>query len=289
MRVATNGLELEYETFGDPAHDPMVLVMGFAQQLIDWDPRFCQRLAMRGFYVVRFDNRDVGLSSKLESAPRPKVGAILAGDLSTVAYSIDDMADDTAGLITALGFRTAHVVGVSMGGMIAQSLSIRYLNLVKSLASIMSTTGDPRVGQASPEIIPIVMKAPPADRQANIEQAVLVWRTLASPGFPFDEAGIRARSALAYDRCYYPLGNARQAAAILSQRDRTEPLRAMRAPAVVIHGKADRLIHYSGGEATARAIADAKLVLVEGMGHDLAEGVWPLLIDEITQNAERAT
>ena len=183
MRAATHGLELEYETFGNAKDPPVVLVMGFTQQLIAWDVEFCTQLAGRGFLVVRFDNRDVGLSTKLSSAPRPNLRAIVGGDRSTVAYGIDDMADDTAGLIDALGFGAAHVVGVSMGGMIVQSLAVRHRARVRSLVSIMSTTGDPSVGHATPETMALVSMRAPSEREENIEHGVRVWHAVRSPGF----------------------------------------------------------------------------------------------------------
>lgn len=288
MKARTNGLELEYEAFGDESAPPLVLVMGFSEQLTAWDERFCGQLASRGFRVVRFDNRDVGLSTRLDAAPLPNIAAILGGDKSSIAYSIEDMADDTVGLIDALGLASAHVAGLSMGGMIAQSLAIRHPARVRSLASIMSTTGDRAVGQASSEALALVGRRGPVERSAAIEHGLLVWRTLRSPKYFFDEAEVRARVARAYDRSFYPDGSARQAAAIVSQRDRTAGLGGVKVPAVVIHGADDPLINISGGEATARAIPGARLVVVPGMGHDLPEGVWPIVIDALTENAKRA-
>jgi pimeloyl-ACP methyl ester carboxylesterase len=289
MRVHAHGLEIECDAFGDAKDPPMLLVMGFAQQMTTWDERFCGLLAARGLYVVRFDNRDIGLSTKIESAPRPNFPAIVGGDLSTLAYSIEDMADDTAGLLDALGFASAHVVGMSMGGMIAQALAVHHPGRVTSLGSIMSTTGDPRVGHPSPEVIALVMKRPPPGRDENIELGVRVWNAIRSPGYPFNEAQVRERVARAYDRGFYPPGLARQAAAIMAQRDRTARLHDVRVPTVVIHGAEDPLINRSGGEATARAIPGAKLVIVPGMGHDLPEGVWGVVIDALVDNAVSTT
>ncbi len=288
MRARANGLELEYVTFGTPTDPPVVLVMGFSQQLTAWAPGFCAHLAARGFHVVAFDNRDVGLSTKIESAVRPRMSAIMNGDRSTVAYGIDDMANDTAGLIDALSCGPAHVVGVSMGGMITQSLAIRHADRVRSIVSIMSTTGDRSVGHATPEALALVSKRAPTERDAYIEHGVRGWHILRSPGFSYDEAQGRERVASAYDRSFAPDGVARQAAAILSQRDRTAALGEVKVPATVIHGADDPLIHRSGGEATARAIPGANLIVVPGMGHDLPEGVWPIVIDAIVENAKRA-
>jgi len=297
MRAATHGdagvetgrVELEYETFGNEGDPAVLLVMGFSQQLTAWDVGFCTHLAGRGFRVIRFDNRDVGLSTKIEKAPRPNIPAIFGGDRSTVAYGIPDMADDAAGLLDALGIEAAHVVGVSMGGMISQTLAIRHPARVKSLVSIMSTTGDPRVGHATPAALQVLMTRPPSKRAEYIENGVAVWHILRSPGFAYDEARGRERIALAYDRCFYPEGPARQLAAILSQPDRTEALGKVKVPTTVIHGAEDPLVNRSGGEATARAIPGARLLIVPGMGHDLPEGVWTTVIDAIVETAKRAS
>jgi pimeloyl-ACP methyl ester carboxylesterase len=287
MRADTNGVELEFETFGNDGDPTIVLVMGFTEQLIAWDAEFCRRLAARGFRVVRFDNRDAGLSTQIE-APLPNIMAILGGDRSTVAYGLETMADDTAGLVEWLGVESAHVVGLSMGGMIAQTLAIRHPRLVKSLVSIMSTPGDPTVGQPKPEVIGLVMKRGPAQRDEAIEHGVRVWHTLRSPGFTYDEGQGRLRIAAKFDRAFRPEGSARQAGAIASQSDRTEGLRQLKIPATVIHGAEDGLIDKSGGEATAAAIPGAKLIVVPGMGHDLPAAVWPLVIDAIVETASRA-
>jgi pimeloyl-ACP methyl ester carboxylesterase len=287
VRVKANRLELEYESFGESSAPLMVLVSGFSQQLLAFDEVFCSQLAARGFRVVRFDNRDTGLSTKLEGAPPPKVFAILSGDESSVAYSIEDMADDTAGLITALG-GPAHVVGISMGAMIAQSLAIRHPSVVSSLASVMSSTGDRAVGQATSEALSLVGRRSPTERSEAIDHGVAVWRVLRSPGYATDEARAHRRIAQSYDRSFYPAGAARQLGAIVSQRDRTRALAEVKCPTVVIHGSQDPLIDASGGEATARAIPGSRLLIVPGMGHDLPEAVWPVVQDAIEQNARRA-
>jgi pimeloyl-ACP methyl ester carboxylesterase len=287
MRAPANGLELEYDTFGSCGSPPLVLVAGFSQQLTAWDARLCEQFAAKGFFVVRFDNRDTGLSSKLDGAPRPKIPAILSGDRSSIAYGIEDMADDIAGLLDALGLARATVLGVSMGGMITQSLAIRHPSRVSGLVSVMSTTGDRSVGQASPDTIALVMQRAPTERAANVEHGVRVWQKLRSPGFAHDEVQMRERIGRAFDRAFYPEGVARQAGAIVGQQDRTRALGSLRVPAIVVHGADDTLIHASGGEATARAIPGAKLVVVPGMGHDLPEGAWPVLIDAVVGVAAR--
>jgi pimeloyl-ACP methyl ester carboxylesterase len=289
MRAATNGLELEYETFGNEGDPAVLLVMGFSQQLIAWDVGFCTQLAARGFRVIRFDNRDAGLSTKIAAAPRPNILAILGGDRATVPYGLEDMADDASGLIAALGLEAAHVVGVSMGGMIGQTLALRHPAQVRSLVSIMSTTGDPTVGHPTAEAFGALTRRPPAEREKYIDHGVGVWRVLRSPGFVYDDAAGRDRVARAFDRSFAPEGAARQLAAILSQKDRSAALRELKLPVTVIHGADDPLIDKSGGEATARAIPGAKLLLIPGMGHDLPEGVWTTVIDAIVETARRAS
>jgi pimeloyl-ACP methyl ester carboxylesterase len=291
MRVGTNGIEIEYKTFGEP-HDqrgsPLVLVTGFSQQLIRWDERFCALLAARGFFVVVFDNRDAGLSTKMDGASWPNLPAIFSGDTSTLAYTIDEMADDTAGLIHSVAGGSAHVVGLSMGGMIVQSLAIRHASRVRSLTSIMSTTGNREVGRASPEAMSALMMPASKDREKNIENSVAAWRVIRSPGYPFDEDAVRAFVTRAYDRRYCPEGSLRQAAAILAQRDRTDDLRRVTVPTLVIHGADDPLIHVSGGQATADAVPGAQLLVIPGMGHDMPEPLWGLIVDAIADNARRA-
>jgi pimeloyl-ACP methyl ester carboxylesterase len=289
MRAATNGIELEYETFGNERDPAVLLIMGFSQQLITWDVGFCTRLAARGFYVIRFDNRDVGLSTKVADGQRPNIPAIFGGDRSSVVYGIADMADDAAGLIAALGLEAAHVVGASMGGMIGQTLTLRHPERVRSLVSIMSTTGDPTIGHATPEAYKVLMSRPPTGRGEYIESATKIWRVLRSPGFPHDEAQGRARIAAGFDRSFYAEGASRQLAAIMTQPNRTPQLGGIKVPVTVIHGAEDPLIDRSGGEATARAIPGARLLVMPGMGHDLPEGVWNVVIDAIVETARRVS
>jgi pimeloyl-ACP methyl ester carboxylesterase len=287
-RAKANEIEIEHEEFGSPGDPALVLVMGFSLQMIDWDTTFCESLASRGFFVVRFDNRDVGLSTKIEGGPATDIPAILAGDTSSVAYSLDDMADDTAGLLDALDMRAAHLVGMSMGGMIAQLVTLRHPARVRSLCSIMSTTGNRSVGQPSPELVPLLLTPPPKEREANVEHGLAVWRLLCSPARTFDEARMRRRLEQSYDRAYYPPGAKRQIGAMLSARDRTSELAKVRAPTLVLHGEHDKLIAPSGGEATARAIAGAELRIFPNMGHELPPDLWPEIIDAIVRNAARS-
>ncbi|SDY81400.1 Pimeloyl-ACP methyl ester carboxylesterase [Amycolatopsis xylanica] len=284
-RLRSNGLELEYDTFGSPADPPLVLVMGLGAQMITWDADFCGLLAAEGFHVVRFDNRDIGLSEYLDDLPLPDLQAIAAGDRSTVPYVLADMAADVAGLFDALGFAKAHVVGASMGGMIVQQLAIDHPDRLLSLCSIMSTTGDPTVGQADPAALQALLRPPAAGREASIAQSSDTLRILSSPGFPSTEEFFVAKATRAYDRAYHPAGGARQTAAVIASPDRTAALAGVRVPTLVIHGEADPLVGVSGGKATAAAIPDAELLIVAGMGHDLPRGAWQTLVQAIARNA----
>jgi pimeloyl-ACP methyl ester carboxylesterase len=289
MAIAhANGIELDYDTFGDAAKPPLLLIMGFSAQKVAWDDDFCQALADRGFFVVRFDNRDVGLSTRIESGPLPDLGAAFTGDTSSASYVLDDMAADAAGLLEALDLPAAHVVGVSMGGMIAQAMAIHHPDRVLSLCSIMSTTGNREVGQAKPEAMSALLRPPPQSRDEALSRSVEVSAVIGSPGFERDEARIRARAGRAWDRSHDPLGVARQLVAILASPERTGALAGVAAPTLVIHGADDPLIDPSGGRATAAAVPGAELVIIPGMGHDLPPGVWPQVIDAIVANAARA-
>jgi pimeloyl-ACP methyl ester carboxylesterase len=256
--------------------------------MIGWPDDFCAALAGRGFRLIRFDNRDIGLSGGFDALGRPDFAAILGGDPATVPYLLSDLADDTAALLKELGVDRAHVVGASMGGMVAQQLTIDHPDLVASLCSIMSTTGDRAVGHASPEAIALLSRPPAADREAAIAAALASARVLGSPGYPAAEDDIRQRAGAVYDRSFRPAGFARQYAAILGSGDRTAGLGAVTVPALVIHGEDDPLIEVSGGRATAAAIPGAELLVVPGMGHDLPRVLWPELIDAIEANVRRA-
>jgi pimeloyl-ACP methyl ester carboxylesterase len=283
----STGIELEYDVFGEAEAPTMVLVNGFSMQLVAWDPRFCESLASRGFRVVRFDNRDVGKSTKLAHAGFPDFARVRSGDRSAAPYAIEDMADDLGAFVVALGVPAAHLVGVSMGGFIVQETAIRHPGRVLSLASIMSSTGDRGVGKARPEAMAVLLAPPPPDREGAVEHALTTWRVIGSL-VEGDDDRIRRRAGESWDRDHEPAGVARQAAAIFTQRDRTTDLGKLRVPAVVIHGASDPLIDVSGGEATARAIPTGRLVVVPGMAHDLPPGAWPTVIDAIVDNARRA-
>lgn len=286
--VRANGIDLEYDEFGSPDDPGFLLVMGFSVQMTGWDERFCARLAEHGFRVVRFDNRDVGLSSRIAGGPLPDVMKALAGDHSSASYTIADMADDAAALLDALGMAPAHVLGVSMGGMIVQSLAIRHPDRVRSLCSVMSTTGDPSVGAPRAEAIAALLSPPATDRDEAAARAVASSKVLGSPAHPTDEATVRARAMAAFDRSHDPTGVARQLVAILASADRTADLGAVTAPTLVIHGADDPLIDVSGGEATAKAVPGSELLVVPGMGHDLPEALWDTIIDAAAANAAKA-
>jgi pimeloyl-ACP methyl ester carboxylesterase len=287
-RIAQVGdLEIAYDTFGDPADPALLLVMGLGMQLIHWEPELCELLAERGFQVIRFDNRDVGHSTKVEG-PVPKAWQALLATGGAASYTLDDMADDAAGVLDAVGAEKAHLAGASLGGMIAQTLAARHPERVLSLASIMSTTGNRWAGMPRLKALGLLMRRPPRERDRYVEYFARTFDVIGSPGFPRDEARIRARAAEAYDRCYYPVGVARQLAAIGASGNRTPALRRLDVPTVVIHGTDDPLIPIRGGRATARAIPGAELVEIPGMGHDLPPGVWPRVVDAIARNAERA-
>jgi pimeloyl-ACP methyl ester carboxylesterase len=281
-----NGIELEYVTEGDPSDQPLLLVMGLGAQLITWPQGFVDGLRERGFFVIRYDNRDCGLSTKFEGLP--EITALFAGDTSSAPYRVEDMADDAAALLSELGVERAHVVGASMGGMITQALAIHHADRFLSACSIMATTGDRSVGAPTGEAMTALLRPVATTREEAIEASLAGSRVIGSPKYPSDEALLRARAGAAYDRCYCPEGTARQLAAVLASPDRTEGLRGVHMPFLVIHGEDDPLVTVSGGEATAAAVPDAKLLTIPGMGHDLPEALWGDIIDAIVANTELA-
>lgn len=282
-----NGMELAYEQFGDPSDPPMLLIMGLASQMLFWPDEFCQRLASAGFHVTRFDNRDVGRSTHFTEYGIPDFAAFLNGQPLDPPYLVEDMADDAAALLDALGLAPSHVVGASMGGMIAQALAIHHPDHVRSLTSIMSTpsTDD---GPPQPEMLGLLLAPRPSTKEQYIEQHLKVFRAIGSPVFPFDDAFHRQLASDAYDRDAETTGAARQLAAILSSPDRKPGLRQLQIPALVIHGTSDPLVQPAGGEATAEAIPGAELVMEEGMGHDLPEELWDAVAGRIAALARRA-
>jgi pimeloyl-ACP methyl ester carboxylesterase len=281
-------LDICYETFGSPDDPALLLVMGLGTQMVAWPVGFCEQLVERGFFVIRYDNRDSGRSTHLRHLPRPTRKQLILRDKSAAQYSLADMAADGIGLLDALGIARAHVAGASMGGMIAQTMAARHPDRVLSLASIMSYTGHLWRGTPGLRIYPVLLRRPAPNREVAIEAAVSVFRLVGSPGFPFDEAATRATAGLSYDRGYNPAGTARQLMAIVAAGDRTAELRGITAPTVVIHGTKDRMVRPAGGRETAAAIPGARLVMIEGMGHDLPSAAWDRIVDAIAANAERA-
>lgn len=287
-RVRANGLELEYDTFGDPADPPLLLVMGLGAQLIDWPLEFVRQIAAHGFHVIRFDNRDAGLSTWLDDLGLPDIGALLTGT-GTAPYSLADMGDDAVGLLDALGIGRAHVVGASMGGMVVQRMVLDHPERVLSMTSIMSTTGARDVGEPNEAATAMLLRPQAPDRDSAIEAMVAGFRLTSSTGFEVTDEELRDRAVSAYDRAYHPAGGARQLAAIISTPDRTAALAGVTVPTSVIHGDIDPLVNVSGGRATAAAIPGAELLVIPGMGHDLPTGAWPQLIDIVVRTAKRAS
>jgi len=291
-QARANGIDLEYDSFGDPGGEPLLLIMGLGTQMIAWREEFCGLLADRGHFVVRFDNRDVGLSSKFgehgPANPLAIMQAVEAGEAVETAYSVDDMADDAAGLLETLGLDSAHVCGASMGGMIAQVLATRHPQRVRSLTSIMSSTGAPDLPGPEPEIAALLVQPPASEREAAIAATLNTRRMIAGKGFEFDELSAREQTELAYDRCYYPEGTTRQLAAILAAPSRLEGLQSLDVPTLVIHGSDDRLVPVECGRDTAERIPDAELLIIEGMGHDMPEPIWGQIVDGVARNAQKA-
>ncbi|MBW2279547.1 MAG: alpha/beta hydrolase [Deltaproteobacteria bacterium] len=291
-RIQTNQIELEYEQFGPASGDPLLLIMGLGAQMIHWDEEFIGLFVDRGYHVTRFDNRDVGLSTKLEAAGPVNVLQVMqqarSGEKPDVPYTLDDMADDTAGLLDGLEIDAAHVVGASMGGMVAQTLAIRHPARVRSMVSIMSSTGNPDLPPAKPEAMAMLMRPPADSREAAIENTLVARRLLAGTVHAFDEERARANAERAYDRCFYPVGQGRQTAAIMAHGSRTDALSKLDVPTLVIHGDADPLVPIEGGQDTARCVPGADLMIVEGMGHDLPPAAWTRIVDAIHVHTEKA-
>jgi len=283
-----NGVEIAYQEIGGERGEPLLLVMGLGTQMLAWDEEFCAMLAERGFRVVRFDNRDIGHSTMLSAAGVPRRGDLFLGRRAGAAYLLSDMAADAAGLMDHLEIESAHVVGVSMGGMIGQTLAIEHPERVRSLVSMMSTTGSRRVGTPTLKALALLFTQSPRSREGYVEQVVKTFKTIGSPGFPMDEDRLRQVAGEMYDRSHRPAGVLRQIHAISASGNRTEALSRLQLPVTVLHGTRDPLIRPSGGRATARAIPGARLRLIEGMGHDLPRELWPTFAEEIAATAARA-
>jgi pimeloyl-ACP methyl ester carboxylesterase len=277
-----NGLELEYDSFGDAADPPLLLVMGLSYQMIEWEDAFCTLIAGRGYWVTRFDNRDIGLSTKLDHLGQANLLGVMTGTADP-PYTLDDMAADAVALLDVLGIGAAHVVGVSMGGMIAQLIAINFPDRVLSLTSIMSTVGGPNVVQAEPVVSAALLAPPGQTRDERVEHSLANRRLIHARGMPFDEARARAKAECAVDRCFYPDGGMRQFAAILAAPDRTAALQRLRIPTLVIHGDQDPLVPPENGRQTASALPNPRLIMIPGMGHSLPEQVWPQVVDALVE------
>ncbi len=283
-----NGIELCYQTFGDPDGAPLLLVMGLGGPMTWWDPALCRMLAERGFFVIRYDNRDTGRSTRLRGrVTRSALLRAFAGRGGRPPYTVSDLAGDAVGLLDHLGLESAHVAGVSMGGMIAQTLAVEHPRRVRSLTSIMSTTGKRSVGWQHPRLLPVLLASRGAGREGYVATATKTWQLIGSPAYPPEVEAIRTRAGDTFDRGVSASGVMRQMLAILHQPDRGPRLHALRLPALVIHGTADPMVHVSGGRATAAAIPGADLLLVDGMGHDLPPALFETFADAILRTAER--
>jgi pimeloyl-ACP methyl ester carboxylesterase len=288
-----NGIDLCYEIFGDAGAEPMLLIMGLGAQMIHWDDDFCWQLAARGFRVIRFDNRDIGKSSKMTGGKRLTAVELLKLRFLKIPvaapYKLSDMAEDVIGLMDVLGIKSAHLVGASMGGMIAQELAISFPQRVRSLTSIMSTTGNPKVPPPTREAAAILMAPPPANKEEYYARFAQTWKILRVGSFPLDESLDRARAERTYQRGLSPAGVGRQFRAILASGNRKQRLASVKAPTLVIHGTVDPLVRPEGGKDTAASIPGAKLLMIEGMGHALPIPMWPEIIDAIDKHAHGAT
>jgi pimeloyl-ACP methyl ester carboxylesterase len=289
VRASSNGIELEYETFGDPDDPSVLLVAGLGAQLVWWNPEFCLGLVDRGFHVIRFDNRDVGRSTWIDSDidAAAAIVDLLGGVEVTAPYTLLDMAADTWGLCDALGLEQVHLFGLSMGGMIVQQMAIDRPERVASLTSVMSTTGDPDVGQPEPEALAALIEPSPTDREGYIAHALETGKVLAGPEH-VDEDWIIERNGLSFDRGYNPKASADQLLALLVSPPRSEGLRGLDVPALVIHGALDPLVTISGGERTAECLRDSEFLPIDEMGHDLPRYYWATVIHHVVSLAARA-
>ena len=290
-KVKANNIEIEYETFGKASDKPLLLISGLGAQMIYWDEGFIQHLVDRGFYVIRFDNRDVGLSSKIEEAGEADFVqaymAIQSGQPFEPPYTLEVMADDAIGLLDALDIKKAHICGISMGGMIVQVITLRHPSRVLSLISIASSTGNPDLPRGDPEVRQVMVAPAPPDRDGYIEYYVKLGRLLYGTGFPYNEAKSRELAGRAYDRCFYPPGIGRQSLAIMVSGNRKSKLSSITVPSLIIHGADDPVIRAEGGKDTHEAIPESKLLIIDGMGHSLPFETWVQISDAIAKNVTK--
>ncbi len=285
--MPANGVQIAFETSGDRGGRPLLMVMGLGSPMLAWRPELCALLAERGFFVIRFDNRDVGRSTHLHDAPPPDLIAALTGNVSSASYTLDDMAEDGFGLLDGLNLPAAHVLGASLGGMIAQTMAARRPERVLSLTSIMSTPS-PGLSNPKPQAQAALMRPPATSREASIAQVIEASRVIGSPGYPLDEQWCAELAGQMWDQGRDPAGVMRQTLAIFASGDRTEAVRGIRVPTLVVHGDSDPLIDVAAGQRTAQLIEDAELLVIPGMGHDLPRPVWPVLADALCALADRA-
>jgi pimeloyl-ACP methyl ester carboxylesterase len=292
MKAQANGIEIEYEVFGDPANPAVLLIMGLAAQLTRWPLPFVEDLVARGYFAIRYDNRDIGLSTKFDDAPVPElpalIGAMMTGQKPDVPYTLNDMAADAVGLLDALDIRRAHVMGASMGGMIAQLVAAEYPDRVLSLTSIMSSTGNPGLPPSKPEAMAVLTSRPTGnDRETMIAHGVRAEKIIGSPAYPVSEEAIRARVECDFDRMHYPAGPGRQLAAVVANGDRRGAIATIKAPTMIIHGADDPLVPVEAGRDTAATIAGAQITEVPGMGHNLPEALIPTVLDAFEKVAKQ--
>lgn len=284
-----NEVELCYQTFGDPEGEPLLLVMGLGGPMTWWDDELCLMLASEGFYVIRYDNRDAGRSTRIRArVTRGQLIGAFAGRKVKTPYSMADLAGDAVALLDHLGLESAHLAGISMGGMIAQTVALDHPQRVRSLTSIMSTTGRRTVGWQDPRLLPALIAPRKPGRESYIATSVAFWDVIGSAAYPADPEVLARRAGETFDRGYSTSGVMRQMLAVLTQPDRTQRLRSLRVPALVVHGMADKMVHVSGGRSTAAAIPGAELVLVDGMGHDLPPALFETFVEAIARTADRA-
>jgi pimeloyl-ACP methyl ester carboxylesterase len=287
-RLST-GVDICFQTFGDPGGDPLLLVMGLGGPMTWWSPEFCGLLAEHGFLVIRYDNRDTGRSTRVRGRiNRRMVVQSFLGFKVRTPYTMQDLADDGFALLDHLGIGPAHVTGISMGGMIAQTMALSRPDRVLSLTSIMSTTGRRTVGWQDPRLLPLLLARRSQSREHYIAASARLWKIIGSPLYPDTTESVRERAAETWDRGVSAAGVARQMGAVLTQPDRSRALRSLRVPTLVIHGTADKMVHVSGGRATSQAVPGSELLLVPGMGHDVPPALHQTFVDAIRRNADRA-
>lgn len=285
-----NDVELCYQTFGDAGDDPLLLIMGLGGPMTWWDEDLCAKLAAAGFYVIRYDNRDTGRSTRIPGkVRRDQLARAFARGGGRPPYTMSDLGRDAVALLDHLGIEAAHLVGVSMGGMIAQTVAVEHPGRALSLCSIMSTTGRRTVGWQNPKLLPMLIAPRRPGRQPYIQTSAAMWKVIGSPGFPTDVDDLREKAGVTYDRGFSASGVMRHMMAVLTQPDRTTRLRSLRIPALVLHGLADKMVHVSGGRSTAQAIPGAELVLIDGMGHDLPAALYDTFVEAIRRTADRVS